>query len=138
VDGFQGVFNTCVQIHHLSQREKQLIIFSTVRANSKGQVGFLKDWRRLNVGLTRARRGLIVLGTVVRLQVYSAIGHTSTLLNDPYWEKWLIWIKVHINLLPLLKSQENHLHVLTDSHSSGILGVEYCGSDSEVERHTDS
>ena len=68
VDGFQG-------------REKEAVVFSAVRSNDYGAIGFTSDWRRVNVSFTRARRGLIV------------IGNDGTLRRgDPEtWGPWLAW-----------------------------------------------
>ena len=71
-DGFQG-------------REKEAVIFSAVRSNDYGAVGFVSDWRRVNVSFTRARRGLIVIGNDVTLR-----------RGDPdTWMPWLAWADAH-------------------------------------------
>ena len=62
IDGFQG-------------REKDIILFSTVR--SQNIVGFMQDYRRMNVALTRARHLLVVFGKA------------DTLKNDQKWKVML-------------------------------------------------
>ena len=54
VDGFQG-------------QERDVIMVSTVRSNDEGQIGFLRDLRRMNVAITRARMKLIIVGDVPTL-----------------------------------------------------------------------
>ena len=49
VDGFQG-------------QERDIIVISMVRSNDEGQIGFLRDLRRMNVAITRARMKLLILG----------------------------------------------------------------------------
>ena len=68
VDGFQG-------------QEKEVILISFVRANDQGEIGFLKDARRLNVAITRARRKLI------------AIGHAATLRHDKLFDDFLSFME---------------------------------------------
>ncbi|KAG7371098.1 superfamily I DNA/RNA helicase [Nitzschia inconspicua] len=72
VDGFQG-------------REKEAVVFSAVRSNDYGAIGFTSDWRRVNVSFTRARRALIVIGNDQTLR-----------RGDPdTWGPWLAWADAH-------------------------------------------
>jgi superfamily I DNA and/or RNA helicase len=68
VDGFQG-------------REKEVLVISTVRCNGQGRLGFLKDHRRMNVAFTRARRGMVVIGSA------------HTLRTNRLWAAWLFWVR---------------------------------------------
>ena len=54
VDGFQG-------------QERDIVVISLVRSNDEGQIGFLRDLRRMNVAITRARMKLIILGDVLTM-----------------------------------------------------------------------
>ena len=62
VDGFQG-------------QERDIIVISLVRSNEEGQIGFLRDLRRMNVAITRARMKVIILG------------NRHTLCQHPFYRK---------------------------------------------------
>lgn len=49
IDGFQG-------------QERDIIYLSLVRSNAKNEIGFLQDYRRMNVAMTRARMALVIIG----------------------------------------------------------------------------
>lgn len=69
IDGFQG-------------READIVIFTTVRSNMEGDIGFLEDARRLNVAWTRAKKGLLIIGSRSTLE-----------MNSPLWKRALATCK---------------------------------------------
>ncbi len=64
VDGFQG-------------QERDVIYISLTRSNEEGRIGFLADYRRMNVAMTRARRKLVV------------IGDSATIGGDPFFKRFI-------------------------------------------------
>lgn len=68
IDGYQG-------------READVVVISVVRCNEAQQLGFVADQRRLNVALTRARRGLVI------------VGNAATLAADPTWSRLIQWMR---------------------------------------------
>ena len=68
VDGFQG-------------QERDVILISLVRANDTGQIGFLRDLRRMNVAITRARMKLFILGDA------------PTLTRHPFYKRLFNYIQ---------------------------------------------
>jgi ATP-dependent RNA/DNA helicase IGHMBP2 len=72
IDSFQG-------------QEKEIIILSLVRSNDDGDIGFLKDYRRMNVAITRAKEQLFV------------IGDSATIGADPFYNAFLTYIEKYGN-----------------------------------------
>ena len=68
VDSFQG-------------QERDIIAISLTRSNQHGDIGFLADIRRMNVGMTRARRKLLL------------VGDSSTLSAHPFFKELLVYVK---------------------------------------------
>ncbi|MBO7068906.1 MAG: AAA family ATPase [Bacteroidaceae bacterium] len=72
VDGFQG-------------QERDIIVISMVRSNERGNVGFLRDLRRMNVAITRARMKLLL------------IGDSQTLCRHPFYRRLYTYIQKRAN-----------------------------------------
>ena len=68
VDSFQG-------------QERDIIAISLTRSNSHGEIGFLSDIRRMNVGMTRARKKLLL------------VGDSSTLGAHPFYKAFLDYVE---------------------------------------------
>ncbi len=68
VDSFQG-------------QERDIIAITLTRSNPQGEIGFLSDIRRMNVGMTRARRKLLLVGA------------SSTLCRHPFFGELLAYVK---------------------------------------------
>ena len=64
IDGFQG-------------QERDVVYISLVRSNGKSEIGFLKDYRRMNVAMTRAHHKLVI------------IGDSATIGKDPFYSSFL-------------------------------------------------
>nr|KAG5695522.1 hypothetical protein BaRGS_008025 [Batillaria attramentaria] len=88
VDAFQG-------------REKDFIILSCVRSSQHQGIGFLNDPRRLNVALTRARYGMII------------VGNPKVLSKDPLWNHLLTYYKEQKCLVegPLTKLKQSRIQL---------------------------
>ncbi|MCB0704114.1 MAG: AAA family ATPase [Saprospiraceae bacterium] len=67
IDGFQG-------------QERDIVYISLVRSNDKGEIGFLKDIRRMNVAMTRARKLLVV------------VGDSATISSHPFYQAFLDYV----------------------------------------------
>lgn len=68
IDGFQG-------------QERDVIYISLVRSNTKAEIGFLTDYRRMNVAMTRARMKLVV------------VGDSGTIGNDKFYKAFLEYVE---------------------------------------------
>lgn len=78
VDSFQG-------------QEADVVIISLVRSNEENEIGFLKDYRRMNVALTRARKKLVVIGDSATIAVDSFYGEMLQFfeVQECYESAWI-------------------------------------------------
>lgn len=77
-----GIYNTIKvnTVDSFQGQEQDIIYISLVRSNNNGDIGFLKDYRRMNVALTRAKKKLVV------------IGDSATLCNDSFYSDFISFV----------------------------------------------
>ena len=98
VDGFQG-------------QERDIIVISLVRSNDEGQIGFLRDLRRMNVAITRARMKLIILGDV------------ATMTRHPFYRQLYKYIQA-LNHETEYEDQEETADAGTADNGNPAVGTE--------------
>lgn len=108
VDGFQG-------------REKEYIVFSCVRLNPDRSLGFLWDPRRLNVAITRAKLGLVI------------IGNARTVSSNQLWRRLLVHYRERgclvtgpldaLQLSMVLLEEPKLMHKETNEHQSAAMDI---------------
>jgi superfamily I DNA and/or RNA helicase len=77
-----GIADNVMTVDSWQGREKPFMIMSAVRSNDDHVIGFLNSYRRLNVALTRAQHGLII------------VGNRETLSSDKNWKHLIDLIEI--------------------------------------------
>lgn len=77
--GMDGV--TVNTIDSFQGQERDIIYISMVRSNERSEIGFLRDYRRMNVAMTRARKKLVI------------VGDSATLGNDKFYGEFLDYVE---------------------------------------------
>jgi len=82
VDLLREAFAGCEQvtvntIDSFQGQEREIVYISMVRSNDKSEIGFLRDYRRMNVAMTRAKMKLVI------------VGDSATLGNDKFYNDFL-------------------------------------------------
>ncbi len=109
VDGFQG-------------QERDIIVLSMVRSNARGEIGFLRDLRRMNVAMTRARMKLLI------------IGNAPTLSRHPFYRALLRYIDPELTAqTDKAASKSGQEELLTQPGQEELLNTSDCQHPSQPE-----